>query len=94
MLVQGIALLLEPQSVARFSLGLQISANALITIITLLFQPHGRLIAVECASLFLTCFLSLLLSRRPDVCRNGKVIDGKNSTSFLGRITCLVLEIT
>lgn len=93
-MVQSVALLLEPHAVARFSLGLQISANGLIAIITFFFQRqtptsalHAILIAVECGCLILASLLGLLLPRRPDVCRNGTVVDRENSTSFLGRIT-------
>ena len=95
MLVQSVALLLEPHSVARFSLGLRISATGLIAIATFLLRLHistidtwdRSLICVECALLALSSLLSLLLPRRPDVCRNGIVVDRENSTSFLGLIT-------
>ncbi|GAB1210281.1 hypothetical protein APSETT445_009072, partial [Aspergillus pseudonomiae] len=94
LLVQSVALLLEPHTVARFSLGLQISANGLIALITVFFQRqtptssvHAILMAVECGCLILTSLFGLLLPRRPDVCRNGTVVDRENSTSFLGRIT-------
>ncbi|KAE8316056.1 P-loop containing nucleoside triphosphate hydrolase protein [Aspergillus transmontanensis] len=94
LVVQSVALLLEPHTVARFSLGLQISANGLIALITVFFQRQtptssvpAILMAVECGCLILTSLFGLLLPRRPDVCRNGTVVDRENSTSFLGRIT-------
>ncbi|XHF99250.1 hypothetical protein AWENTII_002755 [Aspergillus wentii] len=94
LVVQSVALLLEPHAIARFSLGLQISANGWIAISTFFFQRqtptssvHDILMAVECGCLILTSLLGLLLPRRPDVCRNGTVVDRENSTSFLGRIT-------
>ncbi|KAK2766653.1 hypothetical protein FQN54_005965 [Arachnomyces sp. PD_36] len=96
--LQSVALVSQPSSTRRFTLGLYnaISNTILVAVIctvSYVFRSRNDSVCAvtlvwiqiaTSASLGLVC---LLLPRRPDVFRNGKPVDQQYTVSFLSRIT-------
>ncbi|KLJ05421.1 hypothetical protein EMPG_11095 [Blastomyces silverae] len=100
--LNAIALLVEPSPTRKFTIGLYISTStliyiAVITVQTFVIYPnsssldlsdaHDALVLVQFVIAFVCACVSVLLPRRPDVFRNGKVVDAQNTTSWIGRLT-------
>ncbi|PGH14692.1 hypothetical protein AJ79_02858 [Helicocarpus griseus UAMH5409] len=100
--LNAVALFVEPSSTKRFTIGLCIATSlalyvSIITIRIVFLQPginwpyqsyaHDVLTIVQLVVAFFCGCFSLLIPRRPDVFRNGKVVDGQYTTSWFGRIS-------
>lgn len=99
LIIQCTALLIETRSASRYRLGLRVALSSLVAVISLLLETYARsyrdgitelqrkLIVVECGCLFVAIILGLSFPRRPDVFRNGTMVDRERTTSFLGRLS-------
>ncbi|WEW59244.1 hypothetical protein PRK78_004713 [Emydomyces testavorans] len=100
--IQAVSLSVEPSCRTRFSLGLYTAASCIFLIAVVCIQvaligswlksPSLKtisdvLVFVKLLAAFLICSASVLLPRRPDVFKDGKVVDRQNTASFLGRIS-------
>ncbi|EEP77883.1 hypothetical protein UREG_02732 [Uncinocarpus reesii 1704] len=100
--VQAVSFFTEPSSRKRFSLGLFSATSCGIFVIITCAQvgligswiksPSLKtvfdiLVMIELLAALLACCTSLLIPRRPDVFRNGKIVDRQHTTSFLGKIS-------
>ncbi|QSS52429.1 ATP-dependent bile acid permease [Histoplasma capsulatum var. duboisii H88] len=96
------ALLVEPSPIKKFTIGLYISMSTIVYIAVITVQKifvypysdslalknvHDTLISVQFVIAFVCACISALLPRRPDVFRNGKVVDAQYTTSWLRRLT-------
>ncbi|EDN10434.1 hypothetical protein HCAG_06237 [Histoplasma mississippiense (nom. inval.)] len=96
------ALLVEPSPIKKFTIGLYISMSTIVYIAVITVQKfflypysdslalknvHDTLISVQFVVAFVCACISALLPRRPDVFRNGKVVDAQYTTSWLRRLT-------
>lgn len=99
LLIQYTALATESLCTVRFSLGLKGSLSYGIALIAMFFEiwaKHGLgrvdeaqmlLVGINTGLAVLAIIPSLSLPRRPDVFRNGTLVDGELSTSFMGRLS-------
>ncbi|PGH10325.1 hypothetical protein GX51_00082 [Blastomyces parvus] len=100
--LNAVALLVEPSPTKKFTIGLYISTSTLIYIAVIAVQvlyiypnsnsldlsdSHKVLMLVQFVVAFFCACVSVLLPRRPDVFRNGKVVDAEYTTSWIGRLT-------
>ncbi|OAT06162.1 ABC bile acid transporter [Blastomyces gilchristii SLH14081] len=100
--LNSIALLVEPSPTKKFTIGLYISTSTLLYIVLITMQTffiypnsnyldlsdaRGALVLVQLVIAFICACVSVLLPRRPDVFRNGKVVDAQYTTSWIGRLT-------
>ncbi|KAI9934749.1 hypothetical protein ASPWEDRAFT_161533 [Aspergillus wentii DTO 134E9] len=99
LVVQSTAVLTKNHYTARFFLGLMKGLSCLISIIALAFETFNRwyfgrwddvqvyLISLQVGLAAAAMLLSFSFQRRPDVFRNGTVVDQEYTTSVLGRLT-------
>ncbi|KAI5294068.1 hypothetical protein KEM55_006778 [Ascosphaera atra] len=73
------------------ALGIALSSTCLIAVICaeILFfnHPGGPLTLAQLSAASVCLLTAILIPRRPDVFRDGKVVEGEKSTSWLGRMT-------
>ncbi|OAX79996.1 hypothetical protein ACJ72_05680 [Emergomyces africanus] len=100
--LNAIALFVEPSPAKKFTIALCISTSllayiAVVIVQTLFIFPnsnwldlshaHDTLMLVQFVVAFGCACISVLLPRRPAVFRNGKVVDAQYTTSWIGRIS-------
>ncbi|KAK2809202.1 hypothetical protein FQN50_004038 [Emmonsiellopsis sp. PD_5] len=100
--LNSLALFAEPSSTKKYTLGLYVTTSTIIyiavDIVRVIFfrskaelfnfnNLHDTLALSQLAIAFLCGIASLFLPRRPDVFRNGKVVDAQYTTSCVGRLT-------
>ncbi|OJD19912.1 hypothetical protein AJ78_00106 [Emergomyces pasteurianus Ep9510] len=100
--LNAIALFIEPSPTKKFTLGLCISTSVLaytaVAIVQILFiypnsnwldlnHAHDVLMLVQFIVAFGCACISVLLPRRPHVFRNGKIVDAQYTTSWIGRLS-------
>ncbi|KAK2736230.1 hypothetical protein FQN57_000828 [Myotisia sp. PD_48] len=101
LLLQGTSLAVEPVSTKRFLLGLYKATSCTLLFIMICTQiwstqmvqrwhlidhSYLALFAIQLVACFLGCCISLLLPRRPDVFRDGKLVDRQFTVSGFGRV--------
>lgn len=100
--MQAVALFAEPSSTRRYTLGIYNAISCLLFILEVCAQialvgtwfeaPSldsnlDLLFLSQLVTALLICSISCFLPRRPDVFRNGKVVDRQHTVSFLQRIS-------
>lgn len=79
-----------------YAIGWRVSLSCMVAVLNLCIQMYVghitghhdiiKTVIMSCQTIFglSASFLTLLIPRRPDVYRNGEIVDRQNSTSFLG----------
>ncbi|OAA35709.1 ABC transporter, transmembrane domain, type 1 [Beauveria brongniartii RCEF 3172] len=98
LLIECVALLVEPRCTLRYSLAWRLSLGCVLSLISVapdiyasypshLDNIQGRILGAECCCHVATAALCLLVPRRPDVYHNDILVDRECSTSILSRVT-------
>ncbi|KKZ63159.1 hypothetical protein EMCG_02536 [[Emmonsia] crescens] len=100
--LNAIALFVEPSPTKKFTIGLCISTSLLAYIAVVIVQTlylfpssnwfdlsyaYNALALVQFVAALVCGCISVLLPRRPDVFRNGKIVDAQSTTSLIGRLS-------
>src|SRR6266487_4728925 len=100
--LQSLTLFIEPSPPRRFTLGLYSAVSSILFITIVCVQvalpgskewwpafdnTHTVLASIQVSSALVYGCASLLLPRRPDVFRNGKLVDRQYTVSFLSRMS-------
>ncbi|PGH14094.1 hypothetical protein AJ80_06099 [Polytolypa hystricis UAMH7299] len=100
--LQSVSLFVEPLSTKRFSIAMWIALSNTLLLVVVCAQSgfftswsswpglktaHGALTIVQIGVASLSACTATLIPRRPDVFRNGVVVDAQFTTSLLGRIS-------
>jgi ABC-type multidrug transport system fused ATPase/permease subunit len=102
LLLQATALFLEPNPAGRYTLGVHGAWSALLLTVVICLENallrerisdtkghlvHITLSATQLVAAILLCLTYTMLPRRPDVLRNGKIVDQQYTVSLLDRYT-------